>query len=159
MRRQKREIKDMAEICRVVNECSVCRLGLNDKGSVYIVPMNFGYTCKEERLTFYFHCAKVGRKMEVLKENSKVCVELDCRHGLVQADMPCSHSYRYASLIGSGTAYVEEDVEEKLKALQIIMKHQTGKDFDNFEEKWIHATAVIKVELEEYACKHHDGAN
>lgn len=159
MRRPKREIKDMAEICTVIGECSVCRLGLNDKGNVYIVPMNFGYTCEDRKLTFYLHSAKVGRKIEVLKENPDVCVELDCRHGLMSADKPCGHSYLFASLIGSGKACLEEDADEKRKALQVIMKHQTGRDFTDFDEKWVNAVAVIKVELDAYTCKHHDVSN
>ncbi|BDF34784.1 MFS transporter [Lachnospiraceae bacterium] len=159
MRRPKREIKDMTEICKVIDECSVCRIGLCDKGSVYIVPMNFGYLCEDRKLTFYLHSSKVGRKMEVLRENPDVGIELDCRHGLMSAEKPCSHSFCFASLIGTGRAVIEEDAKEKLKALKVIMKHQTGKDFDNFDEKWINAVAVIKVELEEYACKHHDGTN
>lgn len=159
MRRPKREIKDMQEICNVIDECTVCRLGLNDKGSIYIVPMNFGYICEERKLTFYFHSSKVGRKIEVLKKNPQVGLELDCRHGLMEADKPCSHSYYFASLIGEGTAQIVEDEGEKLDILKNIMKHQTGKDFDNFEEKWIQAVAVVKVELAQYRCKHHDGTN
>lgn len=159
MRRPKREIKDVNEICKVIDECSVCRLGLNDNGNVYIVPMNFGYTCEDEKLTFYLHSAKVGRKIEVLKENPDVCVELDCRHGLMSSDKPCGHSYYFASFIGNGKACLEEDAGEKLRALKIIMKHQTGEEFDNYDEKWVNAVAVIKVELDAYTCKHNDGSN
>ena len=39
------------------------------------------------------------------------------------------------------------------------MRHQTGKEFDNFDEKWVNAVEVLKVELDEYACKHYDGTN
>lgn len=159
MRRPKREIKETEEICQVINECKVCRLGLNDNGAVYIVPVNFGYTYEEGKFIFYFHSAKVGRKMEVLKESPKACVELDCRHGLMEAEKPCGHSYYFASFIGSGTAVIEEDAQEKLKGLKIIMKHQTGREFDNFEEKWVNAAAVVKIEVSDYACKHHDGTN
>ena len=159
MRRPKRQVTEKEEIKRIIDECKVCRLGLNDSGRIYIVPMNFGYEFREEKLVLYFHSAKVGRKIEILKQNPKAGIELDCRHGLMEAEKPCSHSYYFASLIGSGTAYIEEDTGEKRRALNIIMKHQTGKTFDNFEEKWVNAVAVVRVELDEYTCKHHDGTN
>lgn len=159
MRRPKREIKEMADICKVLDECKVCRLGLCDGGEVYIVPMNYGYTCEAGTFTFYFHSAKVGRKIEVLKKNPEVCVELDGRHGLMEAEKPCGHSYYFASFIGNGTALLAENADEKLKGLKIIMKHQTGKEFDNFDEKWVNAVEVVRVQVKTYACKHHDGQN
>jgi hypothetical protein len=159
MRRPKRKMTDMGEITRMIDECMVCRIGMGSQGKIYVVPMNFGYSCQEEKLTFYLHSAKVGRKIEALKEEPEVCVELDCRHGLMEAEEPCSHSYYYASLIGTGKVQVLKTFEEKLDGLKKVMRHQTGKDFDNFDEKWVNAVEVLKVELEEYTCKYHDGTN
>ena len=150
---------DMGEITRMIGECAVCRVGMQSQGKIYVVPMNFGYEQEGERLTFYLHSAKVGRKIEALKEEPEVCVVLDCRHGLMEAELPCSHSYCYASLIGTGRVQVLKTYEEKLEGLKKLMRHQTGKDFDDFDEKWVGAVEVLKVELEEYACKYHDGTN
>lgn len=159
MRRPKREITDPKQIEAVINECKVCRIGMPSQGKIYVVPMNFGWEYEDGTLVFYLHSAKVGRKIEALREEPEVCVELDCRHGLVEAELPCSHSYYFASLIGTGKAEVLKTSEEKLHGLKKVMLHQTGKDFDNFDEKWINAVEVIKVKLDEYACKHHDGTN
>lgn len=159
MRRPKREITDINEIKRLIDECKVCRVGMVSEGKIYIVPMNYGYECRDGKISFYLHSAKVGRKIETLKQEPEVCIELDCRHGLVEADKPCSHSYYYASLIGTGKVQVLKTFEERLAALKILMRHQTGKNFDNFDEKWVNAVEVMKVELEEYACKHHDETN
>lgn len=159
MRRPKREIKDLKDIQEIIKECKVCRIGMQSQGRIYIVPMNFGCEYEDGQPVFYFHSAKVGRKIETLREEPEVCVELDCRHGLMEAEKPCDHSYYFASLIGTGKARMMQTPEEKLYGLKVIMRHQTGTDFDNFDEKWINAVEVIKVKLEEYACKHHDGTN
>ena len=47
--------------------------------------------------------------------------------------------------------------KEKLKALNVIMRHQTGKSFDEFQKnpKLEKAVAIIRVELNEYSCKRH----
>ena len=71
MRRKNRQVTDWKEIKEIVGRCKVARLGMNDDGKVYVVPMNYG--CETEdggRLTFYFHCAREGRKMDVLKKKS-----------------------------------------------------------------------------------------
>ena len=51
-----------------------------------------------------------------------MCIEMDCRHGLKEAELPCSHSYYYASLIGTGKVRVLKTFEEKLHGLKEVMR-------------------------------------
>lgn len=44
MRRRDREITDNEKIKEIIKACDCCRLGFNDNGKVYIVPLNFGFT-------------------------------------------------------------------------------------------------------------------
>ena len=156
MRRKNREVTDINVIREIVRREKVARLGLNDHGKVYIVPMNYGYEDgAEKELVFYFHCAKVGRKVEVLKENPSVCLELDGEHGLLSVDAPCDHSYYFASLIGNGDAEFVEDEADKSHALSAIMKHQTGKEFTELTDKWVRAVCILKVRLTDYEVKRH----
>ena len=119
-----------------------------------MVPLNHGFEMEEEgRIIFYLHCAKVGRKVEILKKNPKVCIELDGRHELMNADVPCDHSYYYASLIGNGEVQFVEEFDQKAHALGQVMKHQTGRDDWQFDEKWVNAVCIMKVELSDYTVK------
>lgn len=155
MRRKDREITEAAEIKRILEACKVCRLGFAGEGGVYIVPMNFGYCYEEERLVLYFHGAKEGRKMDLVRKEPSVGIEMDCGHELVEGKLACQYSYHYTSIIGKGKAAEVVEPEEKLKALGLIMKHQTGKEFDEFETnpKLEKAVAIIRVEVEDYSCK------
>ncbi len=156
MRRQNRQVTDRNEILAIVDEIKVARLGMFDGEQVYVVPLNHGYELGEEdKIIFYLHCAKVGRKVEILKKNPNVCLELDGRHDLVTADAPCDHSYYYASLIGNGKVEFVEDMEEKAHALQLVMKHQTGKSDWEIDPKWVGAVCILKVELSDYCVKQH----
>lgn len=155
MRRWKREMKDVEEIKKLIAECKVCRIGMLSEGEIYIVPMNFGYEYEEGKLNIYLHSAKAGRKIEAFREGPEVCVEMDGRHGLEVGDRPCDYSYYFASLIGNGKAFVLENVEEKIHGLQQIMVHQTGKEFSQFEEKWVKSVEVVKIEVEQFRCKCH----
>jgi len=73
MKRSEREIKDRKEIEAIIERADVCRLGLSDDNMPYIIPMNFGY--KDNRL--YFHCAKKGKKIDIIKRNNSTCFEMD----------------------------------------------------------------------------------
>ena len=156
MRRQNRQVTDKNEIHAIIDEIKVARLGMFDGEQVYVVPLNHGYELGEgDDIVFYLHCAKVGRKVEILKKNPNVCLELDGRHDLVTADAPCDHSYYYASLIGNGKVEFVEDETEKAHALEVVMKHQTGKDEWNFDSKWVNAVCIMKVVLSDYTVKQH----
>ena len=76
MRRRDREITDNEKIKEIIKACDCCRLGLNDNGKVYIVPLNFGFTEENGNYTFYFHGARTGRKLDIIKQNNCVGFEL-----------------------------------------------------------------------------------
>lgn len=152
MRRADREVTDFARIVDILDQCKVCRVGLNDKGDVYIVPMNFGYDVRDGHMFLYFHCAKEGRRVGILKKNRSVGFEMDCNHNLIESDHACRYSFRYASIIGNGEAEFIEDANEKMEAFRTIMKHQTGKEFE-FNEQMVRPVTMFKVKVEEYTCK------
>ena len=155
MRRKDREVKNPEQIRKVLEDCKVCRLGLLDGMIPYIVPMNMAYDFDGEKLVLYFHCAKEGKKIELIRENGQAGFEMDKEISLVEGDTPCQYSCRYESIIGSGHAQLIEHAQEKSEALAKIMKHQTGKQFDDFEKNrnLSHAVMVIKLTAQEYSCK------
>lgn len=154
MRRKDREVTEVSEKLAIIDQCKVCRIALEDKEGLYIVPMNYGYVYENEELVLYFHSAKEGRKIDAIKENSNAAFEMDCQHGLIAGDTACEYGYRYKSVIGKGTAAFIEDTEEKKKALSAIMKHQTGEDF-TFEDRMLNAVAVFKITADNFTGKDH----
>ncbi|MGN1167056.1 MAG: pyridoxamine 5'-phosphate oxidase family protein [Lachnospiraceae bacterium] len=155
MRRKDREVTGTEEIRQILDRFKVCRIGLVDAGKPYIIPVNMAYEFIEDRLIIYFHCAKEGKKIDLIRKNATVGFEMDQEIGLTEGNTPCQYSYRYVSIIGSGTASFVEDEKEKAAALTKIMKHQTGKDFTEFDENpnLLSAVCIIRVDAEEYACK------
>ena len=97
MRRREREVVEPNEIRDIIEACKVCRLGFCEEGEVYIVPVNFGYDMKGKELTLYIHCAGEGRKIDLIRKNAKVGIEMDCHHELAEGDLACQYSYYYAS--------------------------------------------------------------
>ena len=99
--------------------------------------------------------AKSGRKIDALQENSAVAFEMDCAHRLIEAENPCQYGYTFASIIGNGDALLVENREEKKKALSLLMKHQTGKDF-TFDNQMADAVAVFRIDVSEFCTKRHE---
>ncbi len=143
MRKAEREIRDQGELEEVIRRAEVCRLAMVDDGVPYIVPMNFGYRDG----AFYFHCAREGRKLEVLKKNPEVCFELEADVRLIRGEKACQWSTSYESVIGWGVAEILMEEREVRKGLEVLMSHYTEGPID-FDPRSISLTALIKVKVE-----------
>ena len=143
MRRKEREITDIALIEDVIRNSLVCRLGMSRNDQPYVIPLCFAYSDN----TLYFHSAGEGLKLEILQQNPKVCVEFDIDQEVIQGEKACKWSMKYRSVIGFGKGSLVENLEEKRKGLDAIMKHYSGRSFE-YAEPAIESTVIIKVEIE-----------
>ena len=82
MRRTDREVTDREEMLDIMRRCDVCRLALNDGEYPYLVPLNFGMTAEDGRITLFFHSALAGRKAELMQADPRASFEMDCRRQL-----------------------------------------------------------------------------
>jgi nitroimidazol reductase NimA-like FMN-containing flavoprotein (pyridoxamine 5'-phosphate oxidase superfamily) len=46
-------------------------------------------------LTLFFHGAKEGRKIEIVKNNNSACFEIDCDTKLIEAEKPFNYGYQF----------------------------------------------------------------
>ena len=150
--RRERKITDKSEILRILDTCKILHLGMVDGDEPYVVPMNYGYTMEEDKLTLYLHGARKGRKLDVISANPKVFFEMECDVQPFEGKSACQYGTCYACLMGKGKAELIEDVEEKKAALSTFMNTQTGLDFE-FTDKLVTVVSVIKIEVEKYTAK------
>ncbi|MBF7095703.1 pyridoxamine 5'-phosphate oxidase family protein [Alkalibacter mobilis] len=154
MRRKDREVFEISELLQIIDQCKICRIAMQDSDGLYIVPMNFGYQYKDDKLILFFHSAREGRKISALEKENHVCFEMDCEHALVKADTACQHSFSFKSCVGFGKASFIVDVEEKKTALSSLMKHQTGLNF-MIDDKMLDGVSVFKIMVENFTGKFH----
>ncbi|MBE6813145.1 MAG: pyridoxamine 5'-phosphate oxidase family protein [Ruminococcaceae bacterium] len=152
MTRREREVTDISEKLAILDKCKVLHLGLVDGDEPYVVPMNYGYVYEDEKLTLYLHGAKRGRKIDLMQKNPKVFFEMDCDITPFEGEIACQYGITYASIMGRGVAEIVEDVEEKKKGMSVLMKTQTGKDFE-FEDKMVAFVNVIKITASSFTAK------
>ena len=153
MTKRERQVTDPQQIKEILDTAQVVHLGLCVDNEPYVVPMNYGYTMEEGKLTLYLHSAVRGKKLDMIRSNSKVFFEMDCDRKPFEGNLPCQYGLSYSSLMGRGTAHIVEDVEEKKKAMSILMKTQTDKDF-SFEDRLVSIVTVIRIDAAEYTAKH-----
>lgn len=153
MRRKDREVKDLNEIIKIIDECEIIRLGLADGDFPYIVPLNFAYTVNGEQICFYIHGAMAGRKYEMLTKNPVCSFEMD-----VPIMMDCMEdvgdvTMRYKSVMGKCRAEFL-DGEKRQKAIDevIMARHEETKNF-SYNKDVVKRTAVVKLTVIELTAK------
>lgn len=156
MRRSEREITNKKHITEIIKRCSVIRLGFIDKEEVYIVPLNFGFETEEDPMVFYFHGALSGRKYNLIKKSPRVGFELDTDLKISGNEKsPCSYTAHFSSIIGTGDITLCHDNSEKVKGLNSIMLHNTGKDDYTYQDAMLEKTCVFKLTVCSLSCKAH----
>ena len=153
MTRRELEVTDAAQIIKILDDSKILHLGLVDDGMPYIVPMNYGYVMEDGKLTIYLHSSLKGYKMDVIAKNPVCCFEMETGLQPFEGDVACKYGISYYSLMGRGTVTIVEDVEEKKRAMSILMKTQTGRDFE-FNDKLVGVVSVLRIDVSEYTAKH-----
>lgn len=103
----------------------------------------------------YFHCAREGRKIDLLRRFPQVCITFvgDDRPVFVP---PAMYSTYYQSAIVTGTASEVTDPQEKRDALHALCQKLTPDYMDGFEgalKASLTVTAVWKVRMEDISGK------
>ena len=153
MTKRELQITDEGQIRSILDAAKILHLGLAVNNEPYVVPMNYGYTMEDGKLTMYLHSAVQGKKLDMVRANPKVFFELSSDHLPFEGVQPCQYGLAYSSVMGKGTATLVEDVEEKMKAMTVLMKTQTGKDFE-FNERLVSIVSVIRIDVSDYTAKH-----
>lgn len=151
MRRSDREIQSKVVIEEILKEGFVCHLGLVDGDQPYVVPLNYAY--KDGFV--YVHSASSGRKLDLIRKNNKVCFEIEITTPEIakNGEEPCEWGTVFRSVIGTGTATILDDREDKIRGLHAIVDKVAPDGKFTFPEGEIVATTVIRIEIKEMTGK------
>lgn len=151
--RREKLITDNDTVALILSKAKVLHMGMVDGDEPYVVPMNYGHTFDDGKLTLWLHGGKTGRKYDIIRKNPKVFFEMECDIKPFEGDVACKYGISYSSLMGRGIATIIEDVEEKMSALSFLMKTQTEKDFE-FNEKLASVVGIIRIDVADFTAKH-----
>ncbi len=116
IRRKEKAIKDKREIINILKNTKYITIAMCRNNDPYLVTLSHGYDRKGNCI--YFHCAKKGKKIDILKEHNKVWGQALIDRGYVQG--ACDHLYATAQFMGRVTFV--ENIERKRHALEVMMK-------------------------------------
>ena len=152
MRRADKEVKDLEQLEEILRACTAVRIGTRDERGMFIVPMSYGYTLEGEELTLFVHSAPEGRKVSAFRSGGEAAFEMDCGHQLMRAEQACSYSCAYRSIMGSGTIRELTEPQEKYEALNAIMRHMTGRNWE-MTEPAVARVSVFAIRAERWTGK------
>ena len=148
-----RIIENRDEMEEVLRAAKIGRLGVNWNGQPLIIPLNFAYDDKN----IYLHGSNSGLKTEFLRNNPKVCFEVDEFFGTVPASMVCEYDSAYRSVVAYGTAEVLSIPEEKIRSLRLIVAKYAGEEaarsltpsmVEEYRSSRGRETAVVRIRIE-----------
>ena len=183
MRRADREVRSPQQIKDILDSCEVVRVAYQDAEGLTIVPMNFGYRFALGRfahpendlpvslsedgiplppdfgeLRIFLHSAHEGRKIDAISAAGNalpVAFELDCDHQVHEGRTPCNWSASFRSIVGTGTATVITDLDEKIAAMQALMSKQAGMDHVQFTAQQMMSVTAWQIVSTSFTGKIH----
>ena len=152
MRKSDREIKSKEEIIDIIKRCDVIRLAFNNGDYPYILPLNFGFEVKNDKVIFYLHSALEGTKVDIMKKDNRASFEMDTKHELQYYEEKGYCTMSYESIIGRGRIRIVPE-DEKMNALKKLMGHYHKSEDTYFNPAAISRTLVYSLEVEEMTAK------
>ncbi len=144
MRRTEREILDLDFMHQVLEDAQEMYIAVNSGEAPYVLPVNhvFHNGC------IFFHCALEGRKLDLLREDSRVGFS-------TAVDIKVEKTTtRYRSVCGSGVAELVDDPIQKNEVLQALaVRYKAPCVFPISAQKFAH-TGVVCIRIEKLTGKY-----
>ena len=144
-------ITDKNEIEEIIRNCDICFVGfIEADGTPYVIPMNFGYIDGD----IILHSSPEGKHVKLLNLNNRICVTFCSDRKLVyqHPDVACSYSMLSKSVVCKGAVTFVEDLSEKEKLMNELMKNYTEREF-KYSKPALTNVKVWLVKVDEMTAK------
>jgi hypothetical protein len=151
LRRSDKALEDRAELVRILKGQKHVTLALCADDRPYLVTMNHGYDEQEHCL--YFHCAPVGKKVDIMRANPRVWGQALEDGGYLDGE--CDHAYRTVQF--EGRAELVTDLAEKRRALALMIEQLESSPESvkarTLEPEKVAGVCIVRVRLGEMTGK------
>ncbi|MBD5355991.1 MAG: pyridoxamine 5'-phosphate oxidase family protein [Bacteroides sp.] len=118
-------------------------------GSPYGIPLSL---VRRDDITFYFHCAEEGEKIDCLKHNSIVSISAVSKCTPKFEEGTNNFTEYFHSAIAIGKAEIVTNDNEKIEALRLLCERFLPKYIEHFPEaieRSLNRTTVVRITLTE----------
>jgi nitroimidazol reductase NimA-like FMN-containing flavoprotein (pyridoxamine 5'-phosphate oxidase superfamily) len=155
VRRRDKEVVDLAAVLDVLARGEVARVAMTDAdGGPYVVPVSYAALPPSggEPLRILVHGAREGRKIDALRKDPRVCVEVSVDVATLPALRACDVSVRFRSVVAFGRAAFLEEPAARARALAAIAARYApgAPPIDEGEARKV---AVLEIRIESATCK------
>lgn len=146
---------DILEIAKIMEKAQIMHLGLCNETQAYVVPLNFGFEIEDKEIIIYFHSAKQGRKCDMIKKNNQCAVEMTSFFELKKGEKACQWSAFHESIMLEGIVTLIESLDERKKAMDLIMGKYGFKGKPIYDDKYLNAMNVYCIRVKSISGKRH----
>ena len=143
---------ERATLYAIIDAAYLCHLAFADAKGTHCIPT----ACWREGNYLYVHGSNGGRLVRVLTGGAQACVTITHLDGLVLARSAFSHSMNYRSAVVYGSFERIEGEQAKRASMAAFMdKIVVGRQAQvrPGNDKEFDATTILRISLEEAACK------
>jgi nitroimidazol reductase NimA-like FMN-containing flavoprotein (pyridoxamine 5'-phosphate oxidase superfamily) len=147
---------DREALDAIVDEALICHVGFIDDGEPYVIPTILA----RDGDLIYLHGSPASRMLRLLKQGTRVSINLTIVDGIVAARSVFHHSMNYRSAVVFGTPRIVDDDEERLRAMELITEHvlpgrwSEARHPSAVESK---GTLLVAVPIDEFSVKTRTG--
>ena len=140
----------------IIDDAYLCHIAFSDAKGAHCIPT----ACWREGEHLYVHGSNGGRLVKLLAQGAQVCVTITHLDGLVLARSAFNHSmnYRLAMIYGAFER-VTGEADKRASMVAFMEKIAAGRQADIREgsDKEFDATTILRIALDEAACKVRSG--
>ncbi|MBQ5952326.1 MAG: pyridoxamine 5'-phosphate oxidase family protein [Lachnospiraceae bacterium] len=153
MRRQEKEVKDLNEIEKILENCKILNLAIHDGEYPYAITVNGVAVRNGDTFDVYFHGANEGKKVDLLKKNNKVSFITYGMTRVVQGEKICGDTREFASVWGIGDVEFLQSDEDKAFGMRSMLSHLGDSRQMPFDPARFARINVYKIHVKELTCK------
>lgn len=141
MRRNELEIKSESKMFDIIRGQRYLTLAMCRDDRPYLVSLNYGFD--PVLRCFYFHCARTGKKIDILSANPFVWGQIIEDLGYVEGE--CEYNYRSVAFEGKVTFL--DEVSDKRRALEMMIEgyERDAEDAEDVKRSIIGTSSLDKV--------------
>ena len=146
IRRKEKAIESTDEMKKIIQLAEHITIAMCKNNEPYLVTLSHGYD--PDKNCIYFHCAREGKKIDILNANNVVWGQALIDKGYVQGK--CDHLYATTQFVGT-VSFIDSFDEKKEALLNMIKKLEENPDEvakKQLTEKSVSRVTIGRIDIE-----------